>query len=238
MSNKHYLKYKKKYLDIKHVNTYKFIHPDDSGEMVEKLLNQIVKLCDECFPPNTDNNERIKIFNEKMEKIYLWYKNSDWFFAFSHDDVLIGYCFVFQQQVVNYTDNIKTYTKVKLNNDPMINRTNNITPYISSLCKDKNYPNVGSFLLNNVSDYLHKTLKHNIVYLCPGSDYYRYNYEAYVLGNECSLIDENKFYDANMKLINYYKHNGFNISPDLYLIINCKKNYEYIFYNVMYKNLN
>ncbi len=238
MNNKYYLKYKKKYLDIKHVNTYKFIHPDDPGAMVEKLLNQIVKLCGECFPANTNSEERIKLFNEKIEKIYLWYKNSDWFFAFTHDDILVGYCFVSQQEVVNYEDNIKTYTKIKPNADPMNNRTKILSPYISSLCKNKNYPNVGSFLLNNVSDYLHNNLKYDIVYLCPGSDYFRYNYEAYVLGNECSLIDDNKFYDANMKLINYYKHNGFNIMDNLYLVINCRKNNEYMFYNVMYKKLN
>jgi hypothetical protein len=235
INDKYYLKYTNKYLDMKHA--YKFIHPDEPEIMVVKLLNDIVKLSCGCFPPNTDDSAKLKLFNEKMEQIYLWYKDVDWFFVFTYDDILIGYCYVFQQEVITYKKKLKTYTKLKINNNLINNNKKNISPYIAALCKDKNYSKVGSFLLDNVCDYLHKIYNYDIVYLCPGSDYFKYNYEAYVMGNECSLIDDDKYYDSNMKLINYYKINEFVISPNLYLIIKCKKHNEYIFYNVMYKKL-
>jgi hypothetical protein len=111
-------------------------------------------------------------------------------------------------------------------------------PVIYALCKDMNYKNVGTFLIQKIVEYL-KNNEYDKVYLIPGSVFGKINYFYFVKGEACKFYDYEKYYQSNMKLIKYYENIGFVISQNLYDIDKCEQDYvtKYHLFNVLIKKL-
>ncbi|QKF94623.1 acyl-CoA N-acyltransferase [Fadolivirus algeromassiliense] len=236
-----YLKYKLKYLNLKNGgnidhSSYTFVGPDN--EIAKKHFDRIVELNNICFPVNVNDSSKIDLFNQKKNQLIKKFIDQFNFFYVFNKELLIGYCFVYNSSVTKY-DHLETYKKIKSTPkqiSKILNAENVDIIEIAGLCKDLSFPNVGTFLLDKVCEY-YKSRGVNRIYLVAGSDYYKNNYEAYVNYNSCVLTDDNKFYDSNMELIEYYNKNGFTVSDNLYSIDFCNDGIHYISYNVLYKNL-
>jgi len=246
--HKKYLKYKYKYINLSNNNeqTYEFIE-DVSDIFFEKYFIDMIKLDNVCFPHNVNNNdnnsiEKIKLFNKKKQQIIKkYFEVSKYFFAM-YKEKLIGYCFIYAANVFKYTKKINVYEKI-ISPDFFEDAAPHQLNYcIYGLCKNFEYKNVGSFILKNVIDYYHKLyinkLGPKIIYIIPGSSYYLNNYESFVNNNYCDIIDNNKFYESNIKLVDYYSKNNFKLSKKYYVIDKCKDSNKIIVYNVMYIKIN
>jgi hypothetical protein len=108
---------------------------------------------------------------------------------------------------------------------------------IDSLAKNKNYKDVGRFLIHNISKY-YKLKGISTIYLGAESAYYRHNligkqcilYKSYTnklnnteeyLNAEKDIKDTLKLYkDSQSSLLNYYKSCGFKLVPNTYYVLN------------------
>lgn len=254
----HYKTYKNEYLKLK-INggngsknmqyTFKYFpNVENQVKFISDNFDRIVSLLSTCFPANVKGEKELSEFNNKMKSIVDSYQNTgQWYFAL-HNDVIVGCCLITPYTFVKTDETIETYKKVTLFEyelNDIIGDERDVNFCISSLCKDSNYANVGSFILNELDKLYAKKIDtflippipevkpDNKFYLVVGSDYHKNNYEHYI--NKKCIID-NEYYDSNMKLMEYYKKNGFKVSDNLYVVDKCYDvPDEYIISNVMYK---
>jgi len=210
-------------------------------------INTIVrlsKLLNECFD----------IFPATKLNITNIYKGYD-FFLCNYKSKIIGLAAVkIENHLSTYSDsNIQTYNTIKyvlkenkvfdkeakrfINSD---SKYYNV-PMITSLCKDKEYKNVGCSILNFIEKYYRKKGITKI-YLVAGSNRnYNVLKNAHMFNNTDSINKYNKLYKQdNENLIKYYNKNGYNILDNYY-------DYDYIkledgdtiitFFNTLCKNI-
>ncbi len=247
---KEYNKYKNKYIKLKRerlVKEYIFKHFDDIQEQkkfMEDKFEWIISMLSQCFPHELDKmktqdeflERKINIYNEMMRRMLRYNMNKRWFFVLWQGNI-IAVCYIQDRDTFIKSDlELKTYRKMSFSREDL--KKTKITmkgPVLFTLCKDKNFPKAGSFLLEKVSDLLMQE-NYTEVYLVSGSEYYRNNYLYFINLNACEFIDPEKYHSNNMKLIEYYERNNFQIVDKLYLIekcINNDQNNEYLFYNVL-----
>lgn len=177
------------------------------------------------------------------------YKGND-FFICKHKTKIVGLATVRIDAYSLYTDDpLDTYTTTryklqdgnqifdKNNNNIVKYNSGNSDPRIESLCKDKNYKNVGKVILEYIEKYYRKKGATKI-YLVPGSNkHYNVLINAHKHKNEDAIKKYDIMYKQdNQHLIKYYTKNGYNI---------LEKHYDYtliqdnniFFCNVMYKNI-
>jgi len=249
----HFSKYKqlkKKYLELKRINSYNFLYFGNTLEQekfIKKNFEKIVEMNMLCFPsgisphevPLKKYREISKLYRNIIESLIENNIDKQWFFAVINDK-LIGYCFLMNDYELIKTDlKLETYRIINISENNMEKIVNvEKGPIINSLCKDSNYKKVGAFLIEKILEYLQKN-EYDKVFIIPGSSHGKINYFYFTGEDACKYYDYEKYYQANLKLINYYKKLGFKISKKLYDIEKCKENNETKFhlYNVLFKTL-
>lgn len=195
---------------IEQLQVYKFMElGSGTDEYIIKNKKRIIELTKKCF--NITSDDQLNAF---LNSWHIFIEKPNWFFV-THDDILIGYCICHVQSIYLLNTDVSTYKAI---DHLYSNNRINIYPYLSNLCKDVSYPNVGKFILDKVSEW-YKSKGYNELYLIPGSSRYK-----------CSK-NPNEYYKANMKLVEYYKTNGFKIKEKYYNIANCDN--KFVYSNVM-----
>ena len=195
-------------LSINTTNLYDFIALTElkvKGYII-KNKNRINELMKGCFSASFDLLDTI---------FYRWFIVEN-----KTDHRLIGFCICLSTDVSECKSKITPYTAVKY---ICSHKSVKIYPYLANLCKDKDYPEVGKFLLNNVCVWFKKNENKDKLYLAPGSSRI-----------SCSINSE--YYKSNMKLVDYYKTNQFRIVPNLYIIYPCGWN-KYIHAYLMVRDI-
>lgn len=255
-NNLNYIRYKDRYLSLKrdtNQNNYQFIYFDDINKQKkfinnnkEKMIDMMLNCSPLSIPENLKNIDPRIIYTSYLDALI----EKKWFFILSNlnnDNNIIGFCYLTDNFCTKITKKslINKFNPYKINDlsnfpelmNHMIKNVNNTTlsPEISSLCKDPNFKNVGSFLLDNILTYCEG--KYEKVYLVPESIYYKNNFSSFIFKNMCDF-DNKKYWESNMKLINYYKSQGFQLSPNLFIIEKCNySDNKFNVLNVMFKNI-
>jgi adenylate kinase family enzyme len=205
-------------------------------------ISRLSKLLKECFDLKISGNLNITEL----------FKGSD-FFLCSHKDKIVGMAGVKINAYSVVLDTVvDTYNTDKyiINNNNKIydthankvinENTQNTDPRIHSLCKNKDYKNVGSTILRYIEEYYRKkgTTK---IYLTAGSDRnYNILKNSHIHKDTEAIKKYNKIYKQdNQNLIKYYIKNGYEIVDNYY-------EYDYIkledgiiitFFNTLCKNI-
>lgn len=193
-----------------------------------KNKDKIVNLIKIFF---THENDEV---NQIIEDIFKYANDHRYpYFFVTYNEMIIGMCFLntggcivmthLKKEPISYTlfSNLEDYVSSVKKNGIWIR------PFIEALCKDPSYKNVGSFLLNNIKHVL-KSFGLTRVYLIPESTRYKQIDSKY----NCGILNNDKYYESNMQLINYYKSNGFVIFEDHYMLDECE-NKKFVFLNIM-----
>lgn len=233
MSEKHkYHKYKSKYLALRRETGYNFKYFDNMDEQkdfINKNIEQLVYLMENCFPCNCDN---VDIYRDRLLNIIKTFIDRQWYFVLS-DDEIVGFCFLSSEQVFQINNKMPTYTPMELQIIKKLKLSERnlytIDPVIYSLCKNKKFKNFGEFLFDN----LFKHLQYDIIYLIPESVTFKRQMSD---NSNCQYINLDKYQQSNTKLIEYYKSMGFQIMDNLYVIDVCEKD-QVTLLNVLYKKL-
>jgi len=206
-------------------------------------VERLAKLLNDCFYDG----------NNEITNITYIYKGHD-FFICSHNSKIVGLASVNINSYATLSEtNIDTYNTDRyiINNDNRVydkqnntivdEKRQNVDPLITSLCKDKEYKNVGSVILKYIEKYYRKkgTTK---IYLVAGSNRnYNVLKNAHMFNNTDGINKYNKLYKQdNENLIKYYNKNGYKILDGYYDYNYIKlKDGSYIitFLNTLYKNI-
>ena len=240
--------------------TYKLLYFEDFIKQEEYVFKNIDKISDIWKNSFISNSNKYLSDNNTVNHdndYYMEQKNiilnslnwSKWFFALEiSTNKIIGQCNICTDKLSEYNgkNKIKTYEIIKSNDlsyDIYLNRNSVLLyPVISGLSKDPKFKNVGKFLINKIILYLKSNTSYKKLYLVPESPKYKNNYMDILDKNAC-LYDKEKYHESNIKLINYYKLNGFVIDKKIFLVLNCNKTNKYpdtsniLCLNTMYKKI-
>lgn len=224
---------------------------NDKIEYIKSNQNKIIQLLNVCFDMG---------FRELHDLGFLLNSNYDLFIC-TIDDKLVGIslCGIDKNVFELEPKNIKTYDSVRYictreaikdtENDKNINiMETTLNPVLSSICKDMNYKNVGTFLLSNIEKY-YKQQGYTKIYTVSESNKFRNELlDAHQSFDNKELSMKNlknilqKYLETQNKLIKYYNNNGYVIDNKYYEAEIMPHNIEHLdpfimFYNVMVKEL-
>jgi hypothetical protein len=206
---------------------YKFVDmsTSDNSEYIKKHKKELYKIISKCFPPNTIDKREIAEYKKIMYKML-----NHFVYFVEYDGAVIGTAMLSNNSYFKHDRRLRTYTKIipdkSLLKDMHANK-DVVYVELGGLCKNAKYKRVGEFILKNVQNISSE------IYLVAESAYFKNNYESFVSGTGC-VIDDKKYYEANMKLIEYYKKIGFTVIDNLYYSIKCGDG-KYIILNVLHK---
>ena len=220
---------------------FSYIDNDAQIQFISENYKILNELTNNCFPSN------IEKFSEEEDKnveeihytsrndVRLMLKHKTCFFAL-YDQKIVGYCFIGDGNVFENVSevDIAAYEIIKKDSAVYTIYKNNmenkiIYPYIYNLCKDFSYNKIGSFLLDNIYNFLKSYSTYSELYLTAGSSKYQY------YKDKCK-IDIEHYTKSNKELVKYYENNNFKITTNYYTVYECGDG-DIMFLNVLCREI-